>query len=477
MCHRPNLGAAKPRIGDYCKGMTFANPIIAAGIAGLSDLFEQRAVTPVEAVQAYLSRIERLGGPLNAFTSVDVDGALAAAHASAVRWAKGEPLSPIDGIPIAVKGSIAVKGQPQHAGIGAFAGRLATEDAACVAALREGGAVFLGMLNMHEGAVGATTDNEAFGQAHNPYAQGLTAGGSSGGSGSAVAAGLCAAALGTDTLGSVRIPASFCGVFGHKPTQGLVSLEGVVPLSWTLDHVGVLARSAQDCAYLLAHAAAVDGDLTEAFSQIADLDTLRPAPFAALDLAAFGDAIDADLAKAYARAIDGAREAGLDIAMISLPDYDFAPMLQHGVLIMTAEGYLEFEDQIEGAPEAFSEAGRRVFRWGANQPAANLAKAYRAVGQAVEKVKDQLTPYAALILPTTPMPAFGFGANGDHVADFTALGNFLGMPACAAPIGLSIQGLPLSIQVLAWDDETALGLADILSDAGQGATPPAAYRR
>jgi aspartyl-tRNA(Asn)/glutamyl-tRNA(Gln) amidotransferase subunit A len=216
--------------------------------------------------------------------------------------------------------------------------------------------------------------------------------------------------------------------------------------------------------------------LTEAFSQIADLDTLRPAPFAALDLTAFGDVIDPDLATAYLRAIDGAREAGLDIAMISMPDYDFAPMLLQGVLIMTAEGYLEFEDQIEGAPEAFSEAGRQVFRWGANQPAANLAKAYRAVGQAVEKVKDQLTPYAALILPTTPMPAFGFGTNGDRVADFTALGNFLGMPACAAPIGLTRQGLPLSIQVLAWDDETALGLADILSQAGEGVLPPAAYR-
>jgi Asp-tRNA(Asn)/Glu-tRNA(Gln) amidotransferase A subunit family amidase len=203
---------------------------------------------------------------------------------------------------------------------------------------------------------------------------------------------------------------------------------------------------------------------------------LRPSPFAALDLTQFGELIDSDLAAAYSKAIDEARAAGLDIAMISLPDYDFAPMLQSGVLIMTAEGYLEFEDQIEGAPEAFSEAGRRVFRWGANQPAANLAKAYRAVGRAVETVKDQLTPYAALILPTTPMPAFSFGANGDHVADFTALGNFLGMPACAAPIGMSRNGLPLSIQVLAWDDETALGLADVLSHPDGSGGPPIAFR-
>jgi aspartyl-tRNA(Asn)/glutamyl-tRNA(Gln) amidotransferase subunit A len=117
-----------------------------------------------------------------------------------------------------------------------------------------------------------------------------------------------------------------------------------------------------------------------------------------------------------------------------------------------------------------------VFRWGANQPAANLAKAYRAVGLAVEKVKDQLTPYAALILPTTPMPAFSFGTQGDRVADFTALANFLGMPACAAPIGLSSEGLPLSIQVVAWDDETALGLADILANCDEDLLTPATYR-
>ncbi|MEY4255634.1 MAG: hypothetical protein RLZZ141_861, partial [Pseudomonadota bacterium] len=172
--------------------MTFTNPIIEAGVAGLIALYDQRAVTPVEATQAYLARIERLGGPLNAYTSVDQDGALTAARASAERWAAGEPLSGIDGVPVAIKGNIAVAGMPLHAGIGAHRDRIATEDAACVAALREAGAVILGMLNMHEGAVGATTDNEAFGKAHNPYALGLTAGGSSGGSGSAVAAGLCA---------------------------------------------------------------------------------------------------------------------------------------------------------------------------------------------------------------------------------------------------------------------------------------------
>jgi aspartyl-tRNA(Asn)/glutamyl-tRNA(Gln) amidotransferase subunit A len=457
--------------------MTFANPIIDAGVAGLIALYDQRAVTPVEATQAYLSRIERLGGPLNAYTSVDEAGALAAAQASASRWAEGEPLSGIDGVPVAIKGNIAVKGMPLHAGIGARRNLIATEDAACVAALREAGAVILGMLNMHEGAVGATTDNEAFGKAHNPYATGLTAGGSSGGSGSAVAAGLCAGALGTDTLGSVRIPASFCGVVGHKPTQGLISMDGVVALSWTLDHVGVLARSAQDCAYLLAHAAAVDGDLAESFSQIADLDVLKPAPFAALDLSGFGDVIDPELVRAYDAAVAAAREAGLEIETIDLEGYDFAAMLLHGYLIMTAEGAVSLEQDLASGPEGFSEAGRSTFQWGASQPAADLARAYRAVGQAVDLVKDALTPYAALLLPATPGPAFSFAEGAvAHVADFTALGDFLGMPACVAPIGLTRAGLPLSIQALAWDDETALGLADVMSRLAGSAPTPALFR-
>lgn len=457
--------------------MTFTNPIIDAGIAGLIALYDQRAVTPVEATQAYLARIERLGGPLNAFTSVDEAGALKAARASAERWAAGEPLSGLDGVPIAIKGNIAVQDMPLHAGIGAHRARLAQEDATCVAALREAGAVILGILNMHEGAVGATTDNEAFGQAHNPYAHGLTAGGSSGGSGSAVAAGLCAGALGTDTLGSVRIPASFCGVVGHKPTQGLISMDGVVPLSWTLDHVGVLARSAQDCAYLLAHAAAVDGDLAESFSQIADLEALRPAPFAALDLAPFGDVIDPELRAAYERTIDAARQQGLEIETLSLEGYDFNAMMQNGYLIMTAEGAVSLEDDLASGPDGFSDAGRQTFGWGASQPAAHLAKAYRAVGVAVDLVKDALTPYAALLLPTTPSPAFSFEAGGvAHVADFTALGNFLGMPSCAVPIGVTKAGLPLSIQALAWDDETALGLADVVSKAAGTIEAPQAFR-
>ena len=161
-------------------GASFSNPIIAAGIAGLRALYADRAVTPVEAVDAYLSRIGGLDGGLGAFVHVDAVGARAAAHASSERWRKGRILSPIDGAPIAVKANIAVAGLPWHGGVGAYRERLAEADAECVSRLRAAGAVILGLTNMHEGAFGATTDNPWFGRTHNPWRHGVTAGGSSG---------------------------------------------------------------------------------------------------------------------------------------------------------------------------------------------------------------------------------------------------------------------------------------------------------
>ena len=234
--------------------MSFTNPIIEAGLSGLTDLFADRAVTPVEVFQSYQSRIDGLDGALGCYVAQDKAAAEQAAHESAERWAKGTALSMIDGAPIAVKANIAVAGLPWHAGIGAFRDRIAEEDAPVVAQLRAAGAVILGLVNMHEGAFGALTDNPWFGRTQNPWKHGYSAGGSSGGSAAAVSAGLCAAALGSDTLGSVRIPSSFTGIFGHKPTQGLISTGDVIPMSWTLDHVGTHGRSADDCARLLAAA-------------------------------------------------------------------------------------------------------------------------------------------------------------------------------------------------------------------------------
>ena len=453
----------RAHLRSYKAGMSFQNPIIAAGLTGLSQLYADRAVTPVEVVEAYLSRIDRLDRALGAYVAIDRERALADAHASAARWAKGEPWSPVDGAPIGVKCNIAVEGLPWTAGIGAFKDRLAVADAPAVARLREGGAVILGLLNMEEGAFGATTDNPWFGRTTNPWEAGHSAGGSSGGSAAATAAGLCAAALGSDTLGSVRIPSAFSGVFGFKPTAGLISTEEVIPMSWTLDHVGVHGRSADDCARLLAAACGAERELADEIARPAEFDDLIDAPIAALKIGELP--LNPAARKAYEAAVERATLLGMDVEEISLSGYDFAEAYRLGALISGAESMAEHRDVLAASKEGFSDAYLQRMAYGADMKASELARAYRDLAGFAEAARSGLGPYQGLLLPVTPAPAFTFeeGQPAD-IALYTSLANIVGLPAISAPVGLSETGLPLAIQALAWDDETALGLGKALAD-------------
>jgi aspartyl-tRNA(Asn)/glutamyl-tRNA(Gln) amidotransferase subunit A len=212
-------------------------------------------LSPREAVEQYLERIEALNGDINAYISVRGDEALAEADQV--------PDGPLRGVPVGIKDVIDVAGVPTTAASRVLDGDVATEDAASVARLRQAGAIVLGKLNTHEFAFGASTTSAYFGPAHNPWALDRICGGSSGGSGAAAAADLVSGALGTDTAGSIRIPACFCGVTGLRPTTGLVPTGGVVPVSWTLDAVGPIARSAEDCAVLLGALTRQPYDLVE----------------------------------------------------------------------------------------------------------------------------------------------------------------------------------------------------------------------
>ena len=451
--------------------MSFTNPIIEAGLGGLSDLFEDRAVTPVEVCEAYLSRIRGLDGALGAFVAVDTDRALSAAHASAERWAKGAPLSAIDGAPIAVKANIAVEGLPWTAGIDAYRDRLAPRDATAVARLREAGAVILGLVNMHEGAFGAVTDNAWFGRTQNPRVPGHTPGGSSGGSAAAVAAGLCAGALGTDTLGSVRIPSSFCGSFGHKPTQGLIPTDGVVALSWTLDHIGVHGRSAADCAKLLAAACGAEAELATEIAEPADVATLQQGVIASLTWSG-QVVVEPAITAAFDNAVAAARKAGLEVEPVRL-DIDFDEMVRLAALVCAAESLVEHEDMLLATPHRFSPMLQERLEFGRRASAAALARAYRTLAACAEQVRETLTPYSGLLLPTTPQTAFVFEEEEPwSVPFFTAVANVTGLPATAFPTGLA-NGLPVSAQALAWDDETSLGLARLL---GKPLDAPEAFR-
>jgi len=440
----------------------FSDPIVAAGVAGLPALYAA-GTSPVDVAEAYLARIERLNPAINAVVELDAAGARAEARASARRWAAGTPLSPIDGAPIAVKANIAVEGLAHTAGIKAYARNLAPADAACVARLRAAGAVILGTLNMHEAALGATNDNVFLGRCENPHRPGFTPGGSSGGSAAAVAAGLCAAALGTDTMGSVRLPSSYCGVVGYKPALGAIPTDGVTALSWTLDHVGVHARSVEDAA-LVARACGVE-----------DTAPVEDLPLAVLDLDGLVT-LEPAVAEGFARTLDVLAHAGWRLERLRIDDLDLGALRRAGLLISEVEGGIEHRRALALDPEGFTPQLRSLLAWGARQTPAKLAEAHRLLSETRRKILSATRPYAGILTPTTPQQAFGFDSMVPaSQADLTALGNVLGAPAFALPSG-EAGGLPLSLQVIGMADGPTQALAARLSKALPSAAVPESFR-
>src|ERR1051325_5640237 len=227
-------------------------------IADASDLLRRKQLSPVELTTACLERIEQLNPAINAFITVMHDSALAEAHAAEAEIHAGNWRGPLHGIPIGLKDLIDTAGVKTTCGSALFADRIPTEDAYIVQLLKSAGAVLIGKQNLQEFAYGGTSTSSYFGPVHNPWNHERIAGGSSGGSAAAVATGMCFGAIGTDTGGSVREPAAFCGIVGLKPTYGLVSTRGVFPLSTSLDHVGPLCRTVTDTALLLQAIAGYD---------------------------------------------------------------------------------------------------------------------------------------------------------------------------------------------------------------------------
>ena len=222
--------------GDTTSGRT--QDLTALSLKQVSDLLRRKDASPVELTEACLARIERHDRAINAFITVTREQALATARAMEDELRRGRPRGPLHGVPIALKDNIDTAGVRTTAASGVFKDRVPTDDADVVVRLKRAGAVLLGKLNLHEFALGGTSAVTYFGPVHNPWDLERVAGGSSGGSAAAVSAAMCYGALGTDTGGSIRIPASLCGIVGLKPTYGRVSNRGVIPMAWTLDHVG-----------------------------------------------------------------------------------------------------------------------------------------------------------------------------------------------------------------------------------------------
>ncbi|MFW5834779.1 MAG: amidase, partial [Pseudomonadota bacterium] len=349
---------------------------------------------------------------------------------------------------LAVKDNIDVRGFATAAGIGALRHRRATADAPVVARWKAAGGAIVGKTNLHEGALGVTTDNPAFGRCLNPAVPGAVPGGSSGGSAAAVAAGLVRYALGTDTMGSVRIPASYCGIVGFKPGFDVLPTEGVVPLSWSLDHIGILAASVADAAF--------------AFARLGG-DAASPAPATprlAVPRQLHAAALQPDVARAFEAALEALRRSGAELREIDLGFWSPARLRKAGLIVTEVEGAVVHATLLDDPASELSAEFRGLLDYGRHLSAPRYAEALRHLREVGRAADAALHEVDALVLPTAPQTAFAFdGPTPVDVSELTALANAGGLPALSLPIPR--QPKPVGLQLVArrGADAALLGLA------------------
>jgi len=414
---------------------------------------------------SHRAAIERENPRLNAFVALD-DGAFKAASESAARRREGTVIGRLDGLTVAVKDNLDVAGMPTRAGVPGR-NRVAEADSAVVARLRAAGAVILGKTQLDEGALGTTTANLHTGSTQNPARLGYTAGGSSGGSASAVAAGLASFTLGTDTLGSVRIPASHCGVYGLKPTLGEISTRGMVHGARRLDCIGILARSVPDIAIVL--------QVLDAFDAADPRSRRRRVPLATPDwepgalragivpnLEAIG--VAAPMRLLFERAIAALGNELGEHVEADFSDYDFARMRRAALLVMESELAVEFEDDLADTTHPVSPRFRALVDYARGKSAVDYARADRVLDSGVVKARRLFDDVDVLVLPTCahgPYPLSESERAND--ADLTSFASIAGCPAISLPMGRLPDGLPAGLQLVGppGSDLRLLELAEI----------------
>lgn len=404
----------------------------------------------VELTHAYLRRIDDDNRRINAYLHVDPEGALHQARASDERRAQGRAHHPLDGIPFGIKDNIAVAGMPLTAGMEVRRGRIAAEDAYCVTKLRRAGAVILGKLHLHEAALGADSDNPWYGRCHNPHRIGHSPGGSSGGSAAALAAHLCALSLGSDSMGSVRIPAAYCGVVGLKPSAARVSQRGLLTASRRLDHVGPMARSVTDLSALFQQISGVDAfDPSSRTVPLAHAERARERLRVGVLAEVGSHGVDADVAACFERTVQRLQPLFPRWQRVSFADVDFGRARRAGLLLCEAEMSLVHADDLSRHPELFSPALRKMLGYAGTRSAIDLVAAANLLDESVLKARRVFNDVDVLLTPTTPQPAFAFGTpTPANQADLTSFANFAGVPALSLPMGDSADGLPLGLQLI-----------------------------
>ncbi len=430
--------------------------IFFAGAAETARRFARRELSPVEATQALLARIEELDPGLNAFRLVCGERALAEARAAERALAEGQALGPLHGVAFAPKDLFDTAGLETTAGSKILKGNVPARDATAIGRLRAAGLVTRGKTNMHEFAYGVTSDNAHYGPCRNPWDRGRSPGGSSGGSGAALAAGLCALSLGTDTGGSIRIPAGACGVVGLKPTFGRVSRRGVVPLSWSLDHVGPMTRTVEDAALLLGAIAGPDAEDPWCAARPAE-DFTRDLEVGAHGLVLgvprqwFFAGLEPGIEAAVAAAVTVLEREGARRTEVDLPGMAEAHTAAHAILASEAAAY--HEPWLRERAADYGEAVRRSLELGFFISAVDYVNARRLQAVMRARALDALRVADVLAMPTLPRtpPPVGEAMSREPAEAwnrFMTPWNLAGLPAISVPCGFDAAGLPVGLQLV-----------------------------
>jgi aspartyl-tRNA(Asn)/glutamyl-tRNA(Gln) amidotransferase subunit A len=453
-----------------------ADQLVQLTIAQAARSFEAGDLSPVELTRACLERIEALEPKLNAFICRLPELAVTQARAAERRLSKGKRLGPLDGIPFAIKDLYETKGIRTTAGSKILADHVPTQDAACVRRLREAGAVLLGKLNMHEWAFGGTTVVSHFGPCHNPWNLERIAGGSSGGSGVALAASLCLGSLGSDTGGSIRVPASLCGIVGLKPTFGRVSKQGVIPLSDSLDHAGPMARTVEDAALILQAIAGPDpNDLTTEDLPVPDYAAALTSDISDLRVGVpkshLLPALQPPVEKAFRKATR--RLQGLGASLVEVEIEGLPEALATWMLVTAAEAAAFHQQRLEERPGDFSDQVRTRLQLGLQTRAVDYLRALDAQRRLAAELYRVYSEIDLLVTPTTPATAskiedeLSSGGVEASYARFTCPFNLTGQPAISLPCGFSKDGLPIGLQIVGrpFDEPTLLRIAHAYEQA------------
>jgi aspartyl-tRNA(Asn)/glutamyl-tRNA(Gln) amidotransferase subunit A len=447
-----------------------STPLHYLTITEAQRLIRAKEISPLDLTQAHLDRITQIDPKLNAYLAVTIESALKQARTATDAIMRGDDLGPLPGIPIGLKDLFDLKGVRTTAGSILLKDNVANEDAFVTRRLREAGAIFLGKLNMHEWAYGVTTINPHFGMTRNPWNLDHIVGGSSGGSGAALAAGLCLGALGSDTGGSIRIPASLCGVVGLKPTYGRVSARGVIPLAWSLDHVGPMARSVEDVALLFSVIAGHDEldpySVEEAEFRSQKLEMSDRSKFrVGIPNDSFFTDLHPETKAAVETAIAAIKELGFAISQIDLSGADEASNASSKILQAEAAAY-HHARMLNQADQIGTDVMTRL-KMGEEVSGIDYANARWLQVKWIHQMKQLFESIDAIVLPATPMPAMRIDEadpiklSRGNLTRFTRMFNLSGNPSIVLPCGFTADGLPIGLQIVGphWHEEKILQLA------------------